>query len=95
MAKEKKEKNKYMTKKQTQRLSRLANKMTQADAIFSFLQEGNEFSAAEAKQSGIADPSRVISKLRQEGFPIYLNPRKTRTGEAVRRYRLGTHRANA
>ena len=84
-----------MTKKQTQRLARLAKNMTQADAIYSFLQEGNEFSAAEARQSGIADPSRVISKLRQEGFPIYLNDRKTRTGDKVRRYRLGTHRANA
>jgi hypothetical protein len=84
-----------MTKKQTQRLTRLAKTMTQADAIYSFLQEGNEFSAAEAKQSGIADPSRVISKLRQEGFAIYLNDRKTRTGDKVRRYRLGTHRANA
>jgi hypothetical protein len=84
-----------MTKKQTQRLTRLANAMTQADAIYSFLQEGNEFSAAEAKQSGIADPSRVISKLRAEGFAIYLNNRKTRTGDKVRRYRLGTPRANA
>lgn len=81
-----------MNKKQTQRLSRLNDKMTQADAIFSFLQEGNEFSACEAKQSGIADPSRVISKLRGEGFPIYLNDRITRSGEKVRRYRLGTHR---
>ena len=84
-----------MTKKQTEKLTRLAKKMTQADAIISFLAEGNEFSANEAKQSGIADPSRVVAKLRQEGFAIYLNPRKTRTGEAVRRYRLGTHRANA
>jgi hypothetical protein len=83
-----------MTKKQIQRLTRLANKMTQADAIFSFLQEGNEFSAAEAKQSGIADPARVICKLRGEGFPIYLNPRKTRSGAPVNRYRLGSARAS-
>jgi hypothetical protein len=81
-----------MTKKQTQRLARFAKNMTQADAIYSFLLEGNEFSAAEAKESGISDPSRVISKLREEGFAIYLNDRKTRTGEKVRRYRLGTHR---
>jgi len=81
-----------MTKKQTQRLSRLAANMTQADAIYSFLLDGNEFSASEAKQSGIADPSRVINKLRGEGFAIYLNDRKTYRGEKVRRYRLGTHR---
>jgi len=81
-----------MTKKQTEKLSRLAKNMTQADAIYSFLLDGNEFSAGEAKQSGISDPSRVIAKLRGEGFAIYLNDRKTRTGEKVRRYRLGTHR---
>lgn len=81
-----------MNKKQTQRLSRLNDKMTQADAIYSFLMDGNEFSAKEAKQSGISDPSRVICKLRNEGFPIYLNERKTRGGEKVLRYRLGTHR---
>ena len=79
-----------MNKKQTAKLARLANKMTQADAIYSFLLEGNEFSANEAKQSGIADPSRVVNKLRKEGFSIYLNDRKTRTGDKVRRYRLGS-----
>jgi hypothetical protein len=84
-----------MTKKQTQRLARFAKNMTQADALFSFLQEGIEFSAAEAKQSGIADPSRVINKLRAEGFTIYLNDCKTRTGDTVRRYRLATPRVNA
>ncbi len=84
-----------MTKKQTQQLARLAKKMTQADAIYSFLLDGNEFSAAEAKKSGIADPSRVVSKLRNEGFSIYLNDRKTRTGNKVRRYRLGTPRSKA
>ena len=83
-----------MTKKQIQKLSRLTKNMTQADAIYSFLLEGNEFSANEAKQSGISDPSRVISKLRGEGFAIYLNDRKTQRGEKVRRYRLGTHRAS-
>lgn len=81
-----------MTKKQTEKLSRLTKNMTQADAIYSFLLEGHEFSAAEAKQSGISDPSRVISQLRGEGFAIYLNDRKTNRGEKVRRYRLGTHR---
>lgn len=81
-----------MTKKQTDKLARLAKNMTQADAIYSFLLEGNEFSANEAKESGISDPSRVIAQLRGEGFAIYLNDRKTRNGEKVRRYRLGTHR---
>ena len=78
-----------MNKKQTQRLARFAKNMTQADD-YSFLAEGHEFSAAEAKQSGIADPSRVVNKLRKEGFSIYLNDRKTRTGDKVRRYRLGS-----
>jgi hypothetical protein len=79
-----------MTKKQTDKLTRRVNKMTQADALYSFLLEGNEFSSAEAKRSGIADPSRVINKLRGEGFAIYLNDRKTRSGDKIRRYRLGS-----
>lgn len=84
-----------MTKKQTHKLSQLTKKMTQASALFHFLSEGHEFSAAEAKQSGIADPSRVVNKLRAEGVPIYLNDRKTKDGKTIRRYRLGTPRALA
>ena len=84
-----------MTKNQTQILSRFAKNMTQADALYSFLLEGNEFSAAEAKESGIADPSRVINKLRGKGVAIQLNNHISRSGDAVRRYRLATYTSKA
>ena len=85
-----------MTKTEVTKLTRLAKKMTQKEAIYSLLEQGHEFSAAEARQAGIADPSRVISALRNDhGFAIYLNPRKNRKGECVNRYRLGTPRKNA
>jgi hypothetical protein len=84
-----------MTKIETTKLARLVKNMTQKEAIFAFLEAGHEFSAAEARKAGIADPSRVISSLRNDhGLAIYLNPRKTRTGERINRYRLGTPRKN-
>jgi hypothetical protein len=84
-----------MTKIETTKLARLVKNMTQKEAIFAFLEAGHEFSAAEARRAGIADPSRVISSLRNDhGLAIYLNPRKTRTGERINRYRLGTPRKN-
>ena len=84
-----------MTKIETTKLARLVKNMTQKEALFAFLQQGHEFSAAEARKAGIADPSRVISSLRNDhGIAIYLNPRKTRTGESINRYRLGTPRKN-
>jgi hypothetical protein len=84
-----------MTKIETTKLARLVKNMTQKEALFAFLEQGYEFSAAEARKAGIADPSRVISSLRNDhGLAIYLNPRKTRTGERINRYRLGTPRKN-
>jgi hypothetical protein len=84
-----------MNKKETAKLQRLVNNMTQKEALYSFLEQGYEFTASEAREAGIADPYRVISTLRNEhDLPIYLNERKTRGGETVRRYRLGTPRKN-
>lgn len=84
-----------MTKIETTKLARLVKNMTQKEAIFAFLQEGHEFSAAEARRAGIADPSRVINALRNDhGVAIYLNPRTDRNGASIKRYRLGTPRKN-
>lgn len=86
-----------MTKKQATKLQSLVKKFNQKEALYEFLAQGNEFSAAEVKcATGIADPARVISALRNDhGMAIYLNPRKNRQGESINRYRLGTPRANA
>ena len=84
-----------MTKIETTKLARLVKNMTQKEALFAFLEQGHEFSASEARKAGIADPSRVISSLRNDhGLAIYLNPRKNRKGESINRYRLGTPRKN-
>jgi hypothetical protein len=84
-----------MTKTETNKLQRLVKNMTQKEALFAFLEQGHEFTAAEARNAGIADPHRVISSLRNDhGLAIYLNPRKNSKGESVRRYRLGTPRKN-
>ena len=59
---------------------------TQKGAIVKTLAEGVEFSVAEARQAGIANPTAVVTQLREEGYSIYSNPRKTSSG-TVNRYR--------
>jgi hypothetical protein len=81
-----------MTKKEIQKLSRLLKTHSQPTALLEMLSDGYEFTANEAKSAGVADPRRVVNRLRQHGFPIYLNRRSTRSGETVKRYRLGTPR---
>lgn len=84
-----------MTKKNIKTLASLVAKNTQKDALYTFLAEGYEFTADEARLAGVADPRRVINQLRTEhGVPVYLNDRTLRSGEIVRRYRLGTPRRN-
>jgi hypothetical protein len=79
-----------LTQKQLDKFVRLVKNSTQANAILRFLGEGHEFSTIEAKLAGIADPARVIYNLRNEGAAIYCNPRKTKSGGTVMRYRLGS-----
>jgi hypothetical protein len=79
-----------LTQKQLEKFVRLVKNNTQGDAIILFLGEGLEFSTLEAKLAGIADPARVIYTLRNQGVAIYCNPRKTKSGGTVMRYRLGT-----
>jgi len=83
-----------MNKKQIAQFARIASRMTQKEAIYAILETGQEFTVADAKAAGIADPARVVNQLRDLGHPVYLNERKTKTGEIVKRYRLGTPRRN-
>jgi len=83
-----------MNKKQIAQFARIAARMTQKEAIYAILEAGHEFTVSDAKAAGIADPARVVNQLRDLGYPVYLNPRKTKTGELVKRYRLGTARKN-
>jgi hypothetical protein len=85
---------KNMNKKQTQKLTTLVKKNTQADALYAFLEAGNEFTIEGAQAAGIADPRRVVNKLRALGVPVYHNPRTTRNGTRFMSYRIGTPRKN-
>jgi len=65
--------------------------MTKAQRLLTFLQSGSTATPKQIKgMFGIANPSAVVHKLRNEGNCIYANPSKLKTGEAVTRYRLGT-----
>lgn len=74
-------------KNTTKTLSKYLKYSSQKQAILDVLAEGTEFSAAEARTAGIANPSAVIAQLRNDGFAIYSNPRKTNSG-MVNKYRL-------
>ena len=60
----------------------------QKSALFTILEAGHEFSIAEARRAGVANPSAVVSELRQDGLAIYSNPRKLANGQSVNKYRL-------
>ena len=82
----------YMNKTEIKKFATLVRRNTQKDAMLNVLIAGYEPSADDAAAAGIRDPRRVVNFLREEGYPIYLNNRKTRSGDVVRRYRLGTPR---
>lgn len=66
---------------------------TKTDRVLSALQAGKELSAGEmATQYGVKNPTAMVSSLRQQGFPIYLNEGTQDSRGRVRaaRYRLGT-----
>lgn len=80
-----------MTKRNIKKFATLVKRNTQKDAIMALLNTGEEFTVTDAREAGIADPSRVVNTLKTEfGQPIYLNPRTLRGGKVVNRYRLGT-----
>lgn len=64
---------------------------TQKARLFKLLSKGTEVSINEvATRLDIANPSAVISQLRDEGAPIFTNRRKNAQGETVFKYRLNT-----
>jgi len=77
-----------MKQTEANKLKRLVKNNTQKEAIFEFLSAGYEFSIAEARAAGIADPRRVVNALRSEhGLPIAMSETQTRRG-VVRKYVL-------
>jgi hypothetical protein len=67
----------------------LVNKFTQKEALYEIMSAGFEPSVADAQAAGIADPRRVVNRLRNDhGLEIYSNPRRDRAGNVMNRYRL-------
>ena len=61
---------------------------SQGPAIIETLYQGVEFSTEDARSAGIANPTSVVARLRNNGFEIYSNPRKTSSGQVVNCYRI-------
>ena len=82
-------KRRNMNKKEIAKFATLVKRNTQKDAVLECLKRGNEFSIQDAQAAGIADPRRVVNKLRTErGVKISQSPRTLRNGETVKRYSL-------
>jgi Mn-dependent DtxR family transcriptional regulator len=68
-----------------------STKNTQKVRLFNLLAKGTEVTIAEvSKRLRIANPSAVVSQLREEGARIYTNRRKNSQGQIVFKYRLDT-----
>lgn len=82
-----------MNKTDIKKLSSLLKNNSQKEAVYTILESGFEPSVQDLHSAGIADPRRVINSLRSDhGAPIYLNDRRDRSGNVIRRYRLGSAR---
>lgn len=63
---------------------------TQQTRVLNALQSGEALTAKQmAARFGIANPTAVVTNLRQSGFPIYLNKTTNSKGETKGFYRLG------
>ena len=69
-------------------------KTTQATKVANALQSGAELTAKQiTSRYGVKNVRAVISKLRSEGFSIYLNKRvSSYDGETYSKYMIGTPR---
>jgi len=64
---------------------------TKTEKLLNAFSRGQELTSEQiANKFGLVNVSATIHRLREEGNPIYLNSRKNKNGEKVRKYRLGT-----
>lgn len=67
------------------------NEDTKTYRLFSALQTGERITASQAsKRFGIKNVSAEVSRIRQNGFPVYADQRVAGNGVRVTEYRLGT-----
>ena len=64
---------------------------TKTEKVIAALESGVELTAKQiTARYGVANPRAVISSLRMQGYPVYLNKRTNSLGETYSKYRLGT-----
>ena len=64
---------------------------TNTEKVITALEGGAELTAKQiTARYGVANPRAVISSLRMQGYPVFLNQRTNSLGETYSKYRLGT-----
>ena len=64
--------------------------MSNTHRVLNAFMNGEELTKAQIESRyGVANVTATISSLRMQGYPIYLNERKTKDGITMK-YRLGT-----
>ena len=64
---------------------------TKPEKVITALEGGAELTAKQiTARYGVANPRAVISSLRMQGYPVFLNQRTNSFGETYSKYRLGT-----
>ena len=64
---------------------------TKTEKVINALESGVELTAKQiTARYGVANPRAVISSLRMQGYPVFLNQRTNSFGETYSQYRLGT-----
>ena len=65
--------------------------ITKTEKVIKALENGAELTAKQiTARYGVANPRAVISSLRMQGYPVFLNQRTNGFGETYSKYRLGT-----
>ena len=64
---------------------------TKTEKVITALESGVELTAKQiTARYGVANPRAVISSLRMQGYPVFLNQRTNSLSETYSKYRLGT-----
>ncbi len=65
--------------------------MSTTQKVLSALEAGYELTPAQiASRFSVANPSALVTALRQQGFPVYGNKHTLADGTRTTKYRLGT-----
>ena len=64
---------------------------TKAAKVVAALENGTELTAKQiSARYGVKNARALISSLRMQGYPVFLNKRTNKLGETYNKYRLGT-----